>query len=120
MIKNSTWNIESVDLTDSNIIKTEKTIESKIGLLSTSDYINSLLTDYKIENNAVIINDSSYLTREMVLSTNDAYLNKNNNIYIDSTKNLDKVYPVIVLSEDAIFTSGSGTKKNPYILKETK
>lgn len=119
LIKNNTWNIESIDLKDSNIIKKEKMIESKIGLLSTSDYINSLLTDYKIEDNTIIISDSSYLTREMVLSTNNAYLNKNNNIYIDSTKNVDKVYPVIVLSKDAIFTSGSGTKKDPYILKET-
>jgi len=120
MVKNNAWNIENINLTDSNIIKNEKTIESKIGLLSTSDYLDSLLDDYKVEDNSIIINDSSYLTREMVLSTNNAYLNKNNSIYIDSTRNVEKVYPVIILSKDAIVTSGAGTKKDPYILKEAK
>jgi|GEM_PF-3979898 len=118
LIQNNVWDIESLNLNDSNIIKIEKTLESKIGLLSTSDYINSLLTDYKVEDNNIIIGDSSYLTREMVLSTNNAYLNKNNNIYIDSTKNVDKIYPVIVLSKNAVVISGTGTKKDPYILKK--
>jgi len=118
MIINSEWNIENIDLTDVNITTIDKTVNSKIGILSTSDYLNSLLTEYKTENDAIIISDSSYLTREMVLSTNNAYLNKNNNIYIDSTKSVEKIYPVIVLSKDAIVTTGSGTKKDPYILKD--
>ena len=120
IIINNSWNIESINLKDASITKTEKTINSKIGLLSTNDYLDSLLDDYKIEDNAIAINDSSYLTREMVLSSDNAYLNKDNRIYIDSTRNAEKVYPVIVLSKDAIVTSGSGTKKDPYILKETK
>ncbi len=120
MIVNSSWNIENIDLTDVNITKIDKTINSKIGILSTSDYLNSLLTDYEIEDNAIIISDSSYLTREMVLSTNNTYLNKNNSIYIDSTKDVEKIYPVVILSKDAIVTSGTGTKKDSYILKEAE
>lgn len=120
LLVNNTWNIENIDLNDADIIKIDKTINSKIGLLSTSDYLNSLLTDYKIEDNNIIINESSYLTREMVLSTNNAYLNKNNSVYVDSTKDVEKIYPVIILSKDAIVTSGTGTKKDPYILEEAK
>lgn len=120
IIINNSWNIENINLNDTSIIKIEKTLDSKIGLLSTSDYLNSLLTDYKIEDNSIIINESSYLTREMVLSTNNAYLNKNNSIYIYSTKNVENVYLVIVLSKEAIVNSGTGTKKDPYILKGAK
>jgi hypothetical protein len=120
LLINNSWNIENINLDDVNFIKTEKTINSKIGLLSASDYLDSLLTDYKIEDSTIIINESSYLTREMVLSTNNAYLNKNNSVYIDSTKNVEKVYPVIILSKNAVVTSGTGTKKDPYILKEAK
>lgn len=120
LLINNSWNIENIDLNDADIIKIDKTINSKIGLLSTSDYLNSLLTDYKIEDNNIIINESSYLTREMVLSTNNAYLNKNNSVYVDSTKDVEKIYPVIILSKDAIVTSGTGTKKDPYILEEAK
>jgi hypothetical protein len=120
LLINNSWNIENINLDDVNFIKTEKTINSKIGLLSTSDYLGSLLTDYKIEDNTIVINESSYLTREMVLSTNNAYLNKNNSVYIYSTKNVEKVYPVIILSKNAVVTSGTGTKKDPYILKEAK
>lgn len=118
MIIKSTWNIENIDLTAENITKLDKTIDSKIGILSTSDYLDSLLVDYKVGDNNITISDSSYLTKEMVLSTNNAYLNKNNNIYIDSTKSVEKVYPSIILSKEAVVISGSGTKKDPYILKE--
>lgn len=120
MILESTWNIESIDTSNDNFVIIDKEITSKIGILSVSDYLNSLISKYDINNNIINISEASYLSKEMVLSTNNAYLKGNANVYINSDNKIEKIYPVILLSKDAIFDSGSGTKQDPYKLRETE
>lgn len=120
IILENTWNIESIDTSNKNFISIDKKITSKIGILSVSDYLKSILSKYDINNNIINISQASYLSKEMVLSTNNAYLNSNANVYINSDNKKEKIYPVILLSKDAIFNSGSGTKQDPYILRETE
>ena len=119
MILNSSWNIESIDTNNKNLVSIDKKITSKIGILSIGDYLNSLICRYDNNNNTINISESSYLSKEMVISTNNAYINNNANVYLNSSNKIEKVYPVIILSKDAIFNSGSGTKKDPYKLRET-
>lgn len=118
-ILSQSWDIENIILSDKKI-ETAKKITSKIGILSTKDYLSTIVGSYKYKMGSINVNGKSYLNRDMVLSANNAYLSKNNNVTISLEKGTNKIYPVIVLSNKAIVESGSGTKNDPYMLKETK
>lgn len=89
-------------------------LDNYISLLDISDYVNSIVDDKTFlskENEKIwLANSSSAANKAWHTSSNTITLSKPNINYL--------VKPVITLANNNVLLSGTGTKENPYIVKE--
>lgn len=109
------WSIE--DYNSSKRIFEASKFKSRIGVLSPTEYLSSLINDYDYEENLIKLNDRSFLSKNMMLSSNSMYINNDNNIDLKNQKDKMPIYPVI--KTKAIFEYGTGTLEDPYRIEET-
>ena len=89
-------------------------LDNYISLLDISDYVNSIVDDKtflsKEDEKIWLANSSSAANKAWHTSSNTITLSKPNINYL--------VKPVITLANNNVLLSGTGTKENPYIVKE--
>lgn len=111
-LKENSWCNESVDIEKYNC---KENINSYIGLLSTSDYLQAG------GKNSFLNNGTFFWTINTDLSGNALYVNNtgsiNNLSHNEDTYYSYGVRPVITLRDDISFLSGDGSKDNPYIIE---
>ena len=102
------------------ILKEDTTpINAKVGLIRTAEMLSgqsaSILTkNYEVRSS--VLNTSDYWT--MNKSTDTAwYVKRYGSNDKQSVSNSESVRPVIVVSTDAVITSGNGTLQKPYIIE---
>ena len=125
-IGRKTWNIggtaDSKDLKDLINQEKQNNIETTVGLINISDYINSTLGKCDILDGKIICNKKSYLVSDNTVwllnpyknNTYQAwYLYSDGNMYIDATKSENSIRPVFYLTNIHII-SGSGSSIDPF------
>lgn len=89
-------------------------LDNYISLLDISDYVNSIVDDKtflsKEDEKIWLANSSSAANKAWHTSSNTITLSKPNINYL--------VKPVVTLANNNVLLSGTGTKENPYIVKE--
>ena len=113
---------------NNNTVECSDTLENQmIGLLTASDYMNASLdsscvatTDKSCQNYNYLVLDQIewWLVTSNSLNNYEAYVVKGNG-YIDEnvTSGYKKVRPTIMLNNNVMIKSGSGSESNPFILK---
>jgi len=112
-LKKNNWCNDKVDIND---YKCSDNLENYVGLLSTKEYLNAGGV------NSYLNNDSYYWTINFDSDNKAYFVNKSgeiNNIVNNNDNYFSYgVRPVVVLSGDLIYRSGTGKKENPYIIEE--
>ena len=103
-----------------------QTIESKIGLLTLSDYMNAsidngcktpLSESCKNYNYLADMDYSYWLVTADTANTYNVYGVSRGTVKAGSAYQLMRVRPVVTLSANAMISKGKGTEKDPYVIK---
>lgn len=112
-LKENKWCNEQIDLEN---YECKKTLDSYVGLLSTSDYLQAG------GKNSYLNNETYFWTINQDKDGNPLYINNEgniNNIYKKDDNYFSYgIRAVITLKEDISIISGEGSKDNPFIIEE--
>lgn len=118
--------IDKVDIDSTNNSKCSSVLENQItGTVTVYDYINSSLDGSCSLNTSINCQNYNFLNKTMWTATayngedtsKTYYINKYYGIKLGDAYVRKAVYPTIMLRSDVIYSSGSGTKSDPYIIK---
>ena len=116
--------------TDFGSLKTKECAETsnqKIGLINASDYINASadkscfnLVDKRCNNYNYLFsfNHNTFVIMNANAANSYTYFTFAGGSFVSKkSSSATKIYPVIYISENNLYKTGEGTKKNPYVIR---